>query len=213
MDRSQRNVIEIEKIMLSILGKDGFKKKKKHMLIRLCGECIQHISILETKIKGKDEVYISIAIGFSYEKLNKCISFIRGENYDSRWATSNINMTTLINNGETYGFYVNEFTNLSEVALDIAECIQNFAYQFWEKCNNMQKYKTMLINKDDEVCMSTYTLKRPEWNLLALSLLLNDNSYDRIMCEYKKELIKNKSIFEGIEERISQFKEMEEHNG
>lgn len=105
-------------------------------------------------MKGRNETHIIILVGFSYEKVNRVISFIQSQKYDKKWATANLNLAALVNPKQTYGFY---------------------------------------------------TLKGPEWNLLALSILLNHNDYEAIMNEYETEFLKNNYTVEKIRERITNY--------
>lgn len=184
---------EFDNELLKQLSSYGFKKKKKHLFIRNQEECLQHITILETKIKGEDKVYINICVGFKYEKINRLISIIQNEKYDNRWATANINMSSLMNLSEPYGFYLDEKTDLELIIQQVFYAIKNYALAYFESCDTLEKYEAMLLCKDDNVIKSTYTLKRPEWNLLALAIILERNNIEEIFEEYENDF--NASTF------------------
>jgi hypothetical protein len=205
MENITKKMLELDDMLFERLREYGFKKKKKHVFSRKVGECLQHISILETKLKGKAEVHISVCVGFTYEKINKVISFIQNEKYDKKWATANINIASLMESRKPYGFYVSEETNLEPIIQDLVHNIEEYSLSFLDTCDNLEKYEKMLIEMDEKVRNSTYTLKRPEWNLLALSILLNHNEYEEVLEDYKEDFKKNLSLMQVAKEKIKKF--------
>lgn len=205
MDSLTNKMLELDDMLFEKLNKYGFKKKKKHVFRRSVGECQQHISILETKQKGKEEVHISICVGFTYEKINKIISFLQNEKYDKKWATANINISALIGDRKPYGFYISESTDLNPIVQDIVYNIEKYSLSFLDSCDNLEKYEDMLLEKNEKVRNSTYTLKRPEWNLLALSILLHNNEYKIVLENYKEDFEKNMSLLQVAKDRIMKF--------
>jgi len=198
-------MIAMQELFILHLKEYGFRKKRKNFFIRTINESIQHISILDTKVKGKNEVHIYISVGFTYDLVNKAISFIRDVNYDKKWATANINLSSLINNNRIYDFYINEKTDIEYVVTDIIQNIKEYAFEFWDSCNNMEKFYNKLLNRDDIIRKSTFTLKRPEWNLLALSIILEKGNYNDIINDYKEDFEKNKYLIEDIKMRIGNY--------
>jgi hypothetical protein len=198
-------VVKLEQVLELQLNKCGFKKKRKNFFVNKVGDCIQHISVLETKMKGRNETHIIILVGFSYEKVNRVISFIQSQKYDKRWATANLNLAALVNPKQTYGFYINDETDVNCIVEDIILNLKRYSFDFFSSCDNMDKFYLKLINKDELVRLSTFALKGPEWNLLALSILLNHNDYEAIMNEYETEFLKNNYTVEKIRERIINY--------
>lgn len=177
-------VSDFENKFLDSLNQFDFKKKRKGYFIRNKKDCIQHIAILQTKIKGRNEVHIDISIGFTYEKINKVISFIKDEKFDKRWPTAAINMGGIIKSNEPYGFYISESTDLDYIIKNIKNDIENYALDFWQSCDSLEKFNGRLLQGDRNVQLSTYSLNRPEWNRLALSVILEQNNYENIIEEY-----------------------------
>lgn len=198
-------ISELKDLLLSKLNGYGFKKKKKNFFIRKVGDCTQHISILETKTKGIEKIHIRISVGFTYEIVEKAISFIQYKKYDNRWATANINLATLMDSKKTYGFYINNATNVSPIVEDIISNVKEYAFEFWDSCNTMNNFYKKLLSKDEIIRMSTFTLNRPEWNLLALSIILQKDSYDKILNEYQEDFNKNNYVLEQVKERIVKY--------
>ncbi len=204
---------EFDNMLLKQLSCYDFKKKKKHMFIRKQEDCLQHISVLETKVRGESRVYISICVGFTYEKIDRVISFIQNEEYDNRWATANINITSLMNAKTPYGFYLDESTELEPIIKDILFAIESYSLGFLESCNTLDKYEKMLLDRNENVRKSTYTLKRPEWNLLALAIVLGHKTIEEIFEEYEDDFKKNIALLKIAKEKIIEFRAIKEETG
>lgn len=205
-----KQIAKLEELLLLQLNKYGFRKKRKNYFIKKVDDCIQHVSILETNVRGTNEVHINICVGFTFEMVNRVISFIQCEKYNSKWATANINLAFLINPKKTYGFYINDETEVNSIVEDIILNLKKYAFEFWYSCDSMDKFYKKLIKKDELIRMSTFALKRPEWNLLALSILLQEDYYDMIINEYQEEFKKNNYTLEKIRERIINYNVVEE---
>lgn len=201
----KEKILELDKLLADELIQFNFKKKGNHKFKRNVNQCIQHISFVTTKVRGKDEVYINIYVGFTYPKLNETICFLKQEKYDKRWSTSNINMDSLVNLPNVYGFYINETTEFIPIVKDIMYNIEKYAFPFLDNCNTLEKYEKMLVNRDEKVRISTYTLERPEWNLLAISLLLHPHKCDGIIEEYYNDFEKELSLLENARQKIKEF--------
>ncbi len=190
MQNIKEKMLQFDEELLKYLSEFGFTKKRRHYFARKINDCIQHISIVETKKKREDKVHISISVGFTYEKINEIISFIQDEKYDARWATASINIGSLMNINVPYCFFMENETDMCPIVQNILLNIKKYAFDFWEGCDTLAKYEDKLLSKDKNVVRSTYTLKRPEWNLLALSLLLKNISVKQIYGEYELDLKK-----------------------
>lgn len=196
---------ELDNMLAMELSYFGFKKKRKHVFVRKQGDCLQHISILETKARGVPKVHIMVCVGFQYEQIEKVISFIQNKEYETKWATANINIDALMNSKVPYGFYVNESTQLESIVLDIFQAIKKYAFSFLNSCDTLEKYEKMLLERDKNVRKSTITLKRPEWNLLALAIILEHRKVEDIFEEYKEDFEKNSSLLQVAKERIVKY--------
>lgn len=196
---------KLDRALLNGLSEYGFARSKKQVIVRKKDECIQHISYVTTKTRGKEEVYINIYTGFKYEILNQSISFLQNEKYDERWATANINISSLFDSQKPYGFYINQDTDIDFIAQDLILHIKKYVFPFLDSCDTLEKYQMMLLKKDNKVILSTCILKRPEWNLLALSLLLKNQRYEDIINEYYDAFNRELSVLETAKEQIRKF--------
>jgi len=202
MEQIQR----LEEMLLVQLGKHGFKKKRRNTFVRKENDCIQHMTILSTKKRGENTALISINIGFTYERINKIIAFIQEERYDNRWATASINLATLINRNEPYNFYINEEQQLDSTVEDITKNIESYAFDFWGKSNKLEKYYDLLKSENEIIRMATFPLKRPEWSLLALSILLKKDSYYEILQIHREDFEKNNFSINKIRSKENDVK-------
>jgi hypothetical protein len=110
-----------------------------------------------------------------------------------------------MNSKVPYSFYVNESTQLEPIVLDIFHAIEKYAFNFLDSCDTLDKYEKMLIERDKIVRKSTITLKRPEWNLLALAIILEHRKVEDIFEEYKEDFEKNLSLLQVAKERIMKY--------
>lgn len=209
MEIIEKKMLELDNKLLEQLKEYGFHRKKKHVFSRAVGDCIQHIAILETKLKGKAEFYISICVGFTYEKINRLISFIQNEKYDKKWATANINIASLLDSKKPYGFYISEETDLEPIINDIVHAIKEYSLVFLENCDHLERYEKMLKEMDEKVRISTFALKRPEWNELALAILLSRN-HEEVFEKYRKDFDTNPFLLQVAKERIKNYDSMKE---
>lgn len=210
MQSLKEKMKEFDNMLLRLLLCYGFKKKRQHLFVRKQGDCLQHISILETKVRGKSQVHIMVFVGFQFEKVDKVIYFIQNEKYDAKWGTGNINIGALMDTKIPYGFYLNEDTALEPVVQNIFQAIERYALGFWESCDTMDKYEKKLLDKDRIIVISTVALKRPEWNELALAILLGHRSVEEVFEEHAEEFKRNLSLFQIAQERIKQYNVLKE---
>ena len=203
-------ITRFKELLLLQLKEYGFGKKKNNLFTRTVNDCVQHISVLETKVRGKNEVHISVSVGFTYEIVNKTISFLQCGQYDNKWATANINLSTLINSNKVYGFFINDETDANTVSENIVGNIKEYAFAFLNDFDDMDKFYQKLYARDSLVRMSTFALKRPEWNLLALSIILHKEVYEEILNDYLEDFVKNKYIIEEVKNRIKSYNVVEE---
>lgn len=201
----REKILEFDKLLADELIQFNFKKSGSHKFKRNVNQCIQHISFVTTKIRGKNEIYINIHVGFTYPKLNETICFLKQEKYDKSWSTSSINIDSLINSANVYGFYINETTEFESIVEDILYNIKKYAFPFLDDCNTLEKYETMLMNKDEKVRISTYTLDRPEWNLLAISLLLHPQTCNDVIEEYYNDFKRDLPLLQNAKQKIEEF--------
>lgn len=200
----------LQELLLLQLSDYGFEKKRKNVFVRKKNDCIQYITILETKIKNQNKIHINVKIGFSYEIINRIISFIQEKKYEKKWMTANINLGTLINNKEPYGFYISEESEIDCIVENIMYNLVEYAIGFWNDYDDLKKFYTALKEKRSIIEMSTIALKRPEWNLLALSILLEPKSFETILEEYDDVLVKNNFSIEKIKGKNLKYDIVEE---
>ena len=96
MEDNIQPIYILEDRILQELQKFGFKKKRKGYFIRKVQNCTQSVTVLDTKIRNKQEIHVTIGIGFTYEKVNKMVFYLKNKKYDSGWGTGTDNLGTLI---------------------------------------------------------------------------------------------------------------------
>lgn len=205
MEEKMLPVYTLEEKLLQGLQEYGFKKKRKGYFIRKIHNCIQDVTVLDTRIRNKQEVHVTIGIGFVYEKVNKMVFYLRNMKYDSGWGTGTNNLGTLIANKKPYGFDINCNTEIDKVVDDILYNVKRYAFDFWEECDTLDKFKRKLEEKDNRVYSSTYSLFRPEWNLLAAEVLLNGDRVEKVIDEYLEFFNKEGHTKEQLLVRIKEY--------
>lgn len=205
MEDKMLPVYTLEEKLLQGLQEYGFKKKRKGFLIRKIKDCVQNVTVLDTKIRNKQEVHVSIGIGFTYEKVNKMVFYLRNKKYDSEWGTGSDNLGTFIANKKPYGFYISGNTDIDIVVEDILFNVKKYAFVFWEESDTLEKFKMKLEEKNNNIHFSTYSLFRPEWNLLALEVLLNGDRVEEVIDEYLDFFNKEGHTKEQLLGRIKEY--------
>ena len=205
MEDKMLPVYTLEEKLLQGLQEYGFKKKRKGYFIRKIQNCIQDVTVLETRIRNKQEVHVTIGIGFVYKEVNKMVFYLKNKKYDSGWGTGSDNLGTLIANKKPYGFYISSDTDIDKVVDDILFNVEKYAFDFWEESDTLDKFKSKLEEKNNRVHSSTYSLFRPEWNLLALEVLLNGDRVEEVIDEYLDFFNKEGHTKEQLLGRIKEY--------
>ena len=163
-----------------------------------------------SKVGGTSQIHIMVCVGFKYEKVDKVISFIQNQKYEAKWGTANINIDALMDTKVSYGFNVNENTEIEPIVQNILNTIVKYAFSFLKSCDTLEKYEEMLLGRDKCVRKSTVPLKKPEWNLVALAIILDHKNIDDIFEEYKKDFQKDLVLLKIARERIMKYDVMTE---
>ncbi len=195
------------KEFLELLGeyvhKYNFKNKRKGYYQRKIGECIQYIQITSTKTRQKDEIHIMPIVGFEYVKLDKVIAFLKNRHYEKGFGTGSLTFSCLRDDNKTYAFYIDGNTDIFPIVSVIVDNIEKYALDYLDSCSTLKKYENMLLTEKEKMTYSA--VMKYEWNLLAVSLVLQRNNYNRIMEDYKTDLSKDRIAFNNVQERIQQL--------
>ncbi len=171
--------------------KNGFVKKRKKNFIRQVGQCIQHINILDTKIKGQQAINIRISVGITYEDINKKVAELRLKEYEPKWATGAIDLGALSSPPENLSRYLLPDTDVKALCEELFIKIESNAMRFWNKTDSMEKLMQALINDEKDACSSTAGLGRPAWTSLAIACLIEPLKIKDILEKYDAFFQKN----------------------
>lgn len=210
MSSIKEKMIEFDNALYKRLSQYGFSRKRKYQYVRKVDVCQQHVSIQDTKIKGEEKVHIFISVGFKYEEINRIIAYLKGEKYDNKWPTGSINVDSLIDSKKIYSFYIESHTDVNPIINSIISVLEKYAFPFLETCNSLEKFENMLICKNKEVVSSTIGLDKPEWNLLALSIVLEHISVDEVVKEYENDFMSKPVQWEMTKTRIERYDKIKE---
>ena len=107
----------------------GFTKARKCKYVRRVGQCIQHINILDTKIRGQQAINIRISVGITYVEVNKKVAELRVRKYDSKWATGGVDLGSLSVPVENFSRYLLLDTDIDalceEILIELRLTLQN----------------------------------------------------------------------------------------
>ena len=193
MDIILKDKIEkLNKKILELVSNYGFRQKRKGVFMRKQGECIQHFSILNSKVRNYDQILIDVGLGFTYEKVNKICYAVKNIPYDSGWATAHIEATSLIQlkkkeKKELFRFFVDRETNIDSIVYHIFDFFLNYGLDYWDKYSSLEEFEKHLLSKDEIIIYSTNALQKAEWNLLAVAIILKNISIDEILMIIKDE--------------------------
>ncbi|WP_026513223.1 hypothetical protein [Butyrivibrio sp. LB2008] len=171
----------------------GFTKARKCKYVRRVGQCIQHINILDTKIRGQQAINIRISVGITYVEVNKKVAELRVRKYDSKWATGGVDLGSLSVPVENFSRYLVLDTDIDALCEEIFYRIEANASQFWAKTDTMDKFMQGLLDDDEDVRSCTAGLWRPSWTSLALACLTDQSKLREVLEKYKDFFIKNMS--------------------
>ncbi len=154
--------------------KDGFRKKKLNQWIRKSGDCDQYITILFTKIRGCEQANLQYSIQYSFEKANRIIAYLKGEQYEKKWVTGAVNLSSLIKDNKVFSHSIDRGTKAELVADEVYTMTQKYGYAFWENYNTIEKFSNGLKEGKNIISLSTAGVNKREWNQIACYLILNE---------------------------------------
>jgi len=158
-----------------VFEKDGFKKKDSKTLIRCQENCNQYITILFNKVKGSESGYLQYNIQYSFESINKIVAYLKGRQYDKKWVTGSVNLSTLVQNGKVFRHFIDLSTDTKYIVNEVYQLTKNYAYKFLDNYNTVEKFIKGLEENNNIVSLSTAALNKREWNMIASYLLLKEN--------------------------------------
>ena len=142
---------EMDSLLGEALKKYDFKRRKKGIFKRVINDCIQEVCISETKIRGEEKVHIYIILSFTFKKLNNLIMYLQNDYYYKGWGTSGININSLINGKDIFGFYIEKNTDLTPIVEKITLAIENYGLPYFESCNSYEKFERQLYSGNEHI--------------------------------------------------------------
>lgn len=192
---------EMDSLLGEALKKYDFKRRKKGIFKRVINDCIQEVCISETKIRGEEKVHIYIILSFTFKKLNNLIMYLQNDYYYKGWGTSGININSLINGKDIFGFYIEKNTDLTPIVEKITLAIENYGLPYFESCNSYEKFERQLYSGNEHIIYNL--IFKFEWNILALSILLNEHTTKEIIEKYHDKFFEEESEFTEFNKRLS----------
>ena len=200
---AQDKVKELEGNILNIaLQENGFRRKKKMFYSRMKGECTQSITLLDSKIRGQDRVYLGIAYGISYAEIMPYICYLEGFKYDKNDTLIQMNLTNLVKEVRPYGYYIDEKSDLETIAKDIIEKIKKYVVPIWNDNETLRDFMLHMDNKE-----SGLGFVNKEWIFLALALKNDPNTCKEVLKEYQSVIEHSckRHFAVGLESRIQRY--------
>lgn len=204
MDKSKEIVEYIEYNILEYLKKYNFKKKRKDMFVRKIKNCTQHIIFSKNKIRGKDEIYMGVLVGFNYEIINEIIAFVKDEEYDKEFATGVLNLGYVNSSNKPYACYINDTVDIQGILEEIKSNLSSFVFNYWDSCSDLERFWEVLQDENSVVRRSTLASKKPWWCLLALALIFKKD-YNKVIQEYYENFNREGFGKEFILNRIQKY--------
>lgn len=188
-----------------VFEKDGFKKKDSKTLIRCQENCNQYITILFNKVKGSESGYLQYNIQYSFESINKIVAYLKERQYDKKWVTGSVNLSTLVQNGKVFRHFIDLSTDTNYIVNEVYQLTKNYAYKFLDDYNTVDKFIKGLEENNNIVSLSTAALNKREWNMIASYLLLKENDKIKKVIEAWENFKPDRNLIANCLEKVEKF--------
>ena len=106
-----------------------------------------------------------------------------------------------INGKDIFGFYIEKNTDLTPIVEKITLAIENYGLPYFESCNSYEKFERQLYSGNEHIIYNL--IFKFEWNILALSILLNEHTTKEIIEKYHDKFFEEESEFTEFNKRLS----------
>lgn len=180
----------------------GFKRKKKMTYIKNIGEAVYGISFSTTKIMQQDRIHIYVILSLNFEILNKLMMYLMNDYSFKGMQSIVINAVNLKPSEGKFSFYVDKETNISELVDEIINDFEKYALHIFD---NIDTYKKLQNEINDDGKMIKWLVFKKEWFVLALAIILKNASLNSIIKKNSFEFDSNDETVETLLERANDY--------
>ena len=186
----------------------GFKRKKKNTYIKNVNGGVYGINLADTKVKGQEKIHIYVMLTFNFERLNNLIMYLMNDYSYKGWESIAVNAINIVPGDNAFSFYVEKNTNLEYVVEQIIEAFEEYGLHIFDDIDTYEKLQKKLY--EDNKSIINWLVYKEEWYFLALAIMLNSSSINKIIEKYYDEFNCIDDPFAELMKRINDHEKIKE---
>jgi hypothetical protein len=171
-----------------VMLNEGFKLKNNRLFFRKVNDCKQELVVSFRYIKGTESGYVTVTPNFSYENMEKIVSYLKGEQFKKGWPTAAANIGNLRPQRVFVEWPLTLTTDVITLGKLISEYIKDYALPFWNDYSSIENLIKGYESQDPRLTLNGSGYR---WRMVAANYILQ-----RI--DLAKDIIKNWSSDEPL---------------
>lgn len=152
-----------------VMLNEGFKLKNNRIFFRKVNDCKQELVVSFRYIKGTESGYVTVTPNFSYENIEKIVSYLKGEQFKKGWPTAAANIGNLRPQREFIEWPLTLTTDVNELSKLINEYIKDYAFPFWNDYSSIENLINGYENQDPRLTLNGSGYR---WRMVAANYIL-----------------------------------------
>ena len=204
----REKINELDFLLAKKLLNYGFKRKKKNTYIKNVNGGVYGINLADTKVKGQEKIHIYVMLTFNFERLNNLIMYLMNDYSYKGWESIAVNAINIVPGDNAFSFYVEKNTNLEYVVEQIIEAFEEYGLHIFDDIDTYEKLQKKLY--EDNKSIINWLVYKEEWYFLALAIMLNSSSINKIIEKYYDEFNCIDDPFAELMKRINDHEKFKE---
>lgn len=204
----REKINELDFLLAKKLLNYGFKRKKKNTYIKNVNGGVYGINLADTKVKGQEKIHIYVMLTFNFERLNNLIMYLMNDYSYKGWESIAVNAINIVPGDNAFSFYVEKNTNLEYVVEQIIEAFEEYGLHIFDDIDTYEKLQKKLY--EDNKSIINWLVYKEEWYFLALAIMLNSSSINKIIEKYYDEFNCIDDPFAELMKRINDHEKIKE---
>ena len=204
----REKINELDFLLAKKLLNYGFKRKKKNTYIKNVNGGVYGINLADTKVKGQEKIHIYVMLTFNFERLNNLIMYLMNDYSYKGWESIAVNAINIVPGDNAFSFYVEKNTNLEYVVEQIIEAFEEYGLHIFDDIDTYEKLQKKLF--EDNKSIINWLVYKEEWYFLALAIMLNSSSINKIIEKYYDEFNCIDDPFAELMKRINDHEKIKE---
>ena len=145
---------------------------------------------------------------FNFERLNNLIMYLMNDYSYKGWESIAVNAINIVPGDNAFSFYVEKNTNLEYVVEQIIEAFEEYGLHIFDDIDTYEKLQKKLY--EDNKSIINWLVYKEEWYFLALAIMLNSSSINKIIEKYYDEFNCIDDPFAELMKRINDHEKIKE---